>query len=139
MESVDDVRALHSKGRLKTAIELILERLQAMFAITPIIGNIIGLGLAMFALYYIRHEIDLAGFGHYRNYFGIGIEIFGALQVIKSGTRSLTLPLVALVGGSIIAHSIPHGQMVMGFGRDFYEQLMIVGIVGIGASVLTIS
>ena len=102
-----------------------------MLAVRPIIGNII-------ALFYIHHEIDLAGFSSYRHYFGLGTLLFAALQIIKSATRSLMLPILALVIGSLIAHSLSGSNTLFGFSKTFFEYLMITGVIGVAISVLTI-
>lgn len=134
----DHQQVLKSQRRSRHAIELLLQRLAAMFAIRPILGALIALGLTAVVLFYIRHEIDLAGFGAYRHYFGWGAEIAGALTIIKSATRSLLLPFVALVIGGMIAHSMGSHGTVFGFSHRFYEQLMLVGVVGLILSILTI-
>jgi len=90
-----------------------------MFAIRPIIGNIIALGLSCFALFYIYHEIDLAGFSGYRHYFGVGKLLFAALQIIKSSTRCLMLPILALVIESLIAHKCQVRRRYLVFPKPF--------------------
>ena len=138
MQEPDDQKVLKTKRQSAKLMDLILERLIRMFAIRPIIGNIIALGLSCFALFYIYHEIDLAGFGGYRHYFGLGTLLFAALQIIKSSTRSLMLPILALVIGSLIAHSLSGPQTLFGFSKTFFEYLMITGVIGVAISVLTI-
>ena len=138
MQEPDDQKVLKTKRQSAKLMDLILERLIRMFAIRPIIGNIIALGLSCFALFYIYHEIDLAGFSGYRHYFGLGTLLFAALQIIKSSTRSLMLPILALVIGSLITHSLSGPQTLFGFSKTFFEYLMITGVIGVAISVLTI-
>ena len=125
------------RGRFRNTIDIIIDRLVAMFSLRPIVGNLIAIGLIGFALYYIRHEIDLIGFKQYSKYFGIGLEIAAAVQIIRSGMRSLALPVASLIIGGAIAHTM--NAPVFGFNKVFFEQLMIVGVIGCAVSALSIS
>jgi hypothetical protein len=69
---------------------------------------------------------------------GIGLLLFGGVQIVKSATRSIMLPLVATIAGAVLSHSLPAGQTVLTYGANFYQYLMIVGIVGLGMSALMI-
>ena len=138
MQEPDQYKVLKTKRRARHAVDILIDRLSRMFAVRPIIGNLIGIGLAFFAMYYIYHKIDLEGFKQYQDYFGIGTQLFAAVQIIKSGTRSLLLPVIALVFGSIAAHTLPHHHTLFGYSQNFYEHLMIVGVIGVGASILAI-
>ncbi len=138
LQTPDTYQTLKTKRLRASIIEVVFRRIAAMVSIRPIIGNIIAIGLAMLALFYVYQEVDIAGFESYKSYFGIGIQLFGAIQIIKSGTRSLLLPLIAMVWGGMVAHSFGAHDALFTFGKAFYEHLMIVGIIGVGASVLTI-
>lgn len=94
--------------------------------------------LAGVALYYIFNEIKEPWFIKYQNYFGIGIQLFAALQIIKSGSRSLLLPVLALVVVGIASHSLAEDQTLFHFGKAFFEHLTIVGVIGVGVSILSI-
>lgn len=138
MQIPDTDRVLKPKRTEKRFVELIAERIRGMFSVRPVIGNIIALLLAGIALYYIFNEIKEPWFIKYQNYFGIGIQLFAALQIIKSGSRSLLLPVLALVVGGIASHSLSADQTLFHFGRAFFEHLTIVGVIGIGISILSI-
>lgn len=138
MQMPDTEQVLRTPRKRHHIIDILLGRLGRMFSIRPIIGNLIGIGLAFFALYYIYHEINMAGFTSYQGYFGIGIQLFAALQIIKSGTRSLILPVTAVVFGTIAAHTIPHHHLLFGYNAQFFNHLAIVGIIGMAASILSI-
>ncbi len=138
LQNPDRAQVLKTKRRASSFVEMVLRRLMGMLSFKPVIGNIIAVGLAMLALYYVYQEVDLDGFSKYRHYFGMGIQIFAAIQIIKSGTRSLLLPLLAMVGGSMMAHSLGPHETLLTFGKTFYEYVIITGIIGLGMSVLTI-
>jgi hypothetical protein len=119
-------------------IHLMLSRITGMFAVRPVMNNLIALGLASLVLYYLFFEVSDSGFLHYQSYFCVGIQLFAALQIIKSGTRSLLLPFSALILGGIAAHTLEHHQTLLYANKAFYDHLMIVGMIGLAASILTI-
>ena len=55
--------------------------------------------------------------------FGLGTLLFAALKIIKSSTRSLMLPILALVIGSLIAHSLKRDQSSEGY-HQFCSQML---------------
>lgn len=138
MQIPDTDKVLKSERKKQTFVELLFARIVGMFAVRPIIGNVIALLIAGVVMFYIFHEMKAAGFGKYQAYFGIGIQLFAAIQVIKSGTRSLLLPFLALVVGSTVAHGLAVHHTLLDFDKVFYQHLMIVGIIGLGASILSI-
>ena len=134
----DTARVLQTKRKKQTFIEALLSRIARMCAARPVIGNMIGIGIAFGAIAFLQNQANLHGFAKYQHYIGIGLLIFAGIQVIKSGTRSLLLPLVATVGGAIISHSLGHHQTLFSYGATFYQYVMITGIIGLGISVLNI-
>lgn len=138
MQLADTEKVLKSKRSGTRFVEVLLTRLQAMLSLRPVIGNIIALLIAGLAMFYIFTQMKAAGFGEYQDYFAIGIQLFAALQIIKSGTRSLILPLLATVIGASIASSLGNHQLFYHFDKAFFQHLMIVGIIGLGIAVLTI-
>lgn len=138
MQIPDTERVLRTKRKKHHFIDLLFERIRGMLSLRPIVGNIIALLLAGLVLFYIFKEVNIAGFAKYQGYFAIGIQIFAAIQIIKSGTRSLLLPILALVLGCIAAHTLSDTQTLFNFNRVFYQHLMIVGIIGLGVSILSI-
>lgn len=138
MRIPDTEKVLRAKHNKHHFFDLLFDRIRGMFSLRPIIGNIIALGISILALYYIFTELQQAGLVKYQSYAAIGMQIFAAIQIIKSGTRSLLLPFLALVVGTTVMHSLHHGQTLFHFNKTFYEHLMIVGIIGLGVSVLSI-
>ena len=134
----DTEKVMQTKRQSQHLIEKIIKRLTHMLSPRPVVGNLIAIGLAFIALHFLRHEVTLAGFGKYQNYIGTGLLIFGAIQVIKSSTRSLFVPVITMIAGAIISHTLPHGEHFLGYTAQFYQYVMITGIIGLGISVLTI-
>lgn len=138
MQVPDTQKILKTKRKHHQFVELLLERIRGMFALRPVIGNIIALMLSVLIFYYIFHEVGGKWFEQYGQYFTIGIQFFAGLQIIKSGTRSLILPFLALIIGGMVSHGLSGDQTVFHFGKSFYEHLTIVGIIGLGVSILAI-
>lgn len=136
MQMPDTDRVLKTKHAKPHFFELMIERLRGMFSVRPIIGNIIALLIAGIALYYIFEAAGVSRAS--QGFLAAGIEIFAAIQIIKSATRGLLLPFLALIIGGAASHAISDHQMVFHFGKIFYEHLMVVGIIGLGISVLSI-
>ena len=134
----DTEKVMQTKRQSQHLIEKIIKRVTHMLSPRPVVGNLIAIGLAFIALHFLRHEVTLAGFGKYQNYIGTGLLIFGAIQVIKSSTRSLFIPVITMIAGAIISHTLPHGEHFLGYTAQFYQYVMITGIIGLGISVLTI-
>ena len=138
MQIPDTEKVMQIKRQSQHLIERIIKRLTHMLSPRPVVGNLIAIGLAFIALHFLRHEVTLAGFGKYQNYIGTGLLIFGAIQVIKSSTRSLFIPVVTMIAGAIISHTLTHSEHFLGYTAQFYQYVMITGIIGLGISVLTI-
>ncbi|MEM9242837.1 MAG: hypothetical protein AAGA27_02110 [Pseudomonadota bacterium] len=137
--TVPDTHRLLKTKRPLNFIERLLSRLINMFSPQPIIGNIIALLIALGALYYVFNFLQTTSLARYHDYFAIGIQLFAALQIIKSGTRSLLLPAIAVIVGVIAYQQLQVGQLLFAFDRDFYLHLSVVGIIGLAASMLSIT
>jgi len=138
MHIPDTDKLLRTKRTRHHFFDLLFDRIRSMFSLRQIIGNIIALLIAGVALFYIFHEANMAGFEKYQNYFAIGIQVFAAIQIIKSATRGLLLPFLALVVGASVARSLGADQTLLHFNKTFYQHLMITGIIGLGVAVLSI-
>lgn len=138
MQLPDTDKVLKSKRKTASFFDLVFDRVRAMLAVRPIVGNIIAIGLAFFALYYIYNEIQGTVLAEYQSYMGTGMCIFAAIQCLKSSTRSILLPILALVAGSSISHTLGQGDVLLGHGVTFYQYMMGIGIIGVGLSVLSI-
>jgi len=129
---------LKKKRQGRHFFELFFDRIRGMFSLRPIVGNIIALLIAGMLLFYIFNTVDTAGFEKYDSVFAIGIQLFAAIQIIKSAKRGLLLPVLALLIGACVAHSLGAHQTLWHFNKAFYEHLMMTGIIGLGVAVLSI-
>lgn len=127
-----------AKKERRNFIQLVSSRLVAMMSPRPVAGSIIALGLATFALVMIHTQVLKEDLEKYQYYIGIGLLVFAGSQIIKSGFRSLFLPLLATVAGALISHHLQAGQRLFSYDAGFYQYVMLVGIVGIGITVLNL-
>ncbi len=138
MQVPDTQKALTTKRKRAHFFDLVINRVRDMASLRPIVGNVIAIGLAVFALYYINTQVQGAVLEEYQSYLGTGVCIIAGLQILKSATRSILLPIVALMIGSSVAHTLGVGELLLGHDITFYQCVMGVGIVGVGLSVLSI-
>ncbi|MCP4474479.1 MAG: hypothetical protein GY821_07930 [Gammaproteobacteria bacterium] len=92
----------------------------------------------MLALVFLHQGLMLSHLARYQHYMGIGLMLFAGLQIIKSGTRSICLPLISMVSGAMISHQLKSDELLFTYGRTFYQYVMMTGIAGVAISVLTI-
>jgi len=101
----------------------------------PAVGNFIALGIILAVIFLLRSgvvtHIGSYDVSEYLPYLGYGALIAGALQIIKSATRTLLIPLLALIIGGLIAVSMGQNDIVMTFGNGIYQGMFICGIIGL--------
>ncbi len=134
----DSYRVLHTKRKYSAFTELVIARIIGMVSLRPVIGNTIAIGLAIIAIAFLHQGLMLSHLAKYQHFVGIGLLIFAGLQIIKSGSRSICLPLIAMVSGAIISHQLKSDALLFTYGQTFYQCLMITGIMGVAISVLSI-
>ena len=139
MQCPDTDKALNTKKNLPMLfVEMVFQRIQSMFALRPIMGNVIGLLAAVVGIFVINHYLIEGHIGKYHTYFAIGIQLAGALQILYSGARGLLLPVVAIIVGITVSQQLADGQLLLGFGQVFYQNLLAVGVIGLIVSVISI-
>lgn len=138
MKQVDTDRALKSHRDPSSFFGMLSARLGKMMAVRPIMGSIIGIGLTVFGI------IALLGFLHnpkidpYKIYLAYLLESAIAVQVLKSASRSLLLPVIATVIGLVVSNSITEKQLFLQHHQLFYQVFMMIGLTGIAVSVFSI-
>ncbi|HDS3856730.1 TPA: hypothetical protein QH041_003098 [Legionella pneumophila] len=137
MKQVDTERAL-SPHRKQTISDLIIARFIKMCALRPVIGNLIAVTLALVAiasLHAFLHNPELNSLKTYLSYF---IELAAGIQVLKSASRSLVLPLCATIIGVIISSQLTGNHLFLKHTSEFYQAVLVTGLVGIAISVFSI-
>lgn len=138
MQQVDTERALKTTRATPSFSELVISRIIKMCNVRPIVGNFIALGLSVIGLFFILNFFnnpDLKSLKVGLTYF---IEIAAAVQILKSASRSIVLPLVATAVGAVVSNQLTGSHLFLNHSADFFQAMMIVGLVGIGISVFAI-
>jgi hypothetical protein len=137
----DNDNVLQSKGK-KGFINLVIDRLAHMLSPRPVTGNFISLGLMIAVLITVRANLitqvgdyDIKAYLPYIGYLAL---FGGGLQVIKSSSRSLILPVIAIVVGGCIATTMSPDALVFTFTQSVYQGLFIVGLIGLVMGAISI-
>lgn len=137
----DTDKVLQNKGKQKF-LNTAFSRLGHMLSPRPATGNFIALGLIIFVLILLRANIitsvgkyDITTYLPYISYLAL---ITGVVQILKSSTRSLIIPLIAIITGGIIATTMNADDLVFTFQQAIYQGLFIAGVVGLIIGALTI-
>ena len=134
MQSPDTDRVLQSRKGKDHFINLAIKRFQHMLSPRPAVGNFIALALIISVIVLLRgnfiQKIDGYDVHKILPYLGYGALVAGALQIIKSATRTLLIPLLAIVIGGIVAVGMGQHDIVMTFGKDVYQGMFVCGLIG---------
>lgn len=139
MQQPDRYRVLKAKRKGKPAfVDLVMARLVAMFDVRPIIGSVIALGLLVLAFALVMHRLPPAVLHDYGVYINWVIGIAAGIVVIKSATRSLTLPVLAVLIGGLSRAVVPFHHSLFTLDAAFFMRMLIVGVVGLVMAAVTI-
>lgn len=122
----------------KTLSQLIITRFLHMCSLRPIIGNCIALGLALAGLIILQLALDGTEMSSFKRYLSGFIELAAAVQVLKSASRSLVLPLAATLIGALMVNQVTANQLLLGQSLIVYQGLLVTGLIGIALSVFSI-
>ena len=138
MKQVDTERVLSDKYRKQTFSEIFISRFIKMCAIRPITGNLIAITLAIVAICSLNlflNNPDLKTLKLWIQYF---IELAAGIQILKTASRSLILPVCATIIGAVVSNQITGNQSLLQQPHVFYQALMVTGLIGIAISVFSI-
>jgi hypothetical protein len=138
MTEVDTKKLLKTTRSKESFFDLVIARVLRMFNARPIVGNIIGIGLVFVGLMSMNKYMNNPDLVMVKMYLGRFMMISGAVQILKSATRSLLLPLVATAVGGTIANQLTGNHLMLGQPSWFYQGVLITGLVGIAISVFSI-
>jgi hypothetical protein len=138
MTEVDTEKLLKTPRSKESFFDLVFGRILRMFNARPIIGNIIGIGLAFVGLMSMNKYLNNPELVLVKMYLGRFLMISGIVQILKSATRSLLLPLVATAVGGTIANQLTGNHLMFGQPSWFYQGVLITGLIGIAISVFSI-
>lgn len=138
MLQVDTERVLLNKNRKQTLSEIIIARVIKMCALRPITGNLIALALAIISIFSLNSFLNNPELETLKTVLRYFIEFAAGMQILKSASRSLVLPIFATIAGAIVANHLTGHQLLLLHSADFYEALMVTWLVGIAISVFSI-
>lgn len=137
MKEVDTERALLSSKK-RTLPEMLIGRFLKMCSLRPVAGNMIAIALAIVSVVSLHQFLKNPELNSLKIYLGYFIEMAAGLQILKSASRSLVLPITATLFGAIISNQLTGHQLFLEHPAGFYQALLVTGLVGIGISVFTI-
>jgi hypothetical protein len=138
MKEVDTTKSLKTKRNTSSFYELIIARAIKMSSIRPIAGNIVALGLAVIGLVFLFHYLNNPEIKTLKTYLAYFIELAGAIQILKSASRSILLPLLATIIGAAISNQLTGHHQFLSQSGVFYQAMMVTGLIGIAISVFSI-
>ena len=125
--------------RIQTTLFLggkkLLALLRTSLAVEPILVNLMAILLAMGLLVLLHYPSLFPNLGHYHPYFSWLIYGLILLQTLKSATKSLLIPVIAIgiAGlGMLLLSFSPDASML---SLDTLKKMMLLGVIGVGISV----
>ncbi len=109
-----------------------------MCNVRPVVGNVIAIGLAIVGLLFLLNCLNNPELKTLKIYLTYFIEIAAAVQILKSASRSIVLPLAATIMGSIISNQLTGHQLFLNQPSLFFQAMMVTGLIGIAISVFSI-
>ena len=138
-EITAETHAGRPESKLNALINNFVYRIKYMTSIEPIIGNLIAIGLAIGVLVLLGHPALFPKWiSKYHHYLTYAIYFGMVIQLLKSASQSILLPLLALgIGGlGFWAMNLePEMQLV---GVTTLQQFMLLGVLGMAISIIKI-
>lgn len=138
MQQVDTERVLKSKRDKQTFSEIFIARVVKMCNVRPIVGNLIAITLSFVGLFFLMNFLNNPELKFLKTYLGYFIEIAAAVQILKSASRSIVLPIIATILGAVISNQLTGNQLFLNHPSLFFQCMMVTGLIGICISVFTI-
>lgn len=111
---------------------------QALAAIEPVISNIIAIAICLGVLMLLKFPEMLPHLGKYYKYCIYAAEGLAAYQIIKSSSKSLCLPVTAIMVASMGVLMDVYITKLPYINISTWRDIAMVGIVGVGLSVFFI-
>ncbi|OAI47776.1 hypothetical protein AYO45_05595 [Gammaproteobacteria bacterium SCGC AG-212-F23] len=119
-----------------TLVQKLGRMIKTMFAIEPVIINVIAVGLGLGVLCLLHFPVLFPQLGKYYSYLTYAIYGLIAIQTIRSATKSLFIPTVAFIivcGGYAALHIDPQLSFI---SIDLLKKLTLLGVVGVATAIL---
>ncbi len=107
--------------------------LKIVFAIEPIIINIIALALCC-GIWFIVNTQLIPYLGKWQPYVLHAVQLLAAYQVIKSANKSLLIPSITILIALIGFYGNQYFPQIIGH-LNIYKTIMLVGVIGLARSI----
>lgn len=97
----------------------------------PVIRNLVAIFVLMACVFCLLNFLHIKQIEGKIIYFCYFIEIAVGIQILKSATRSLLIPVCATVIGAVVANTMPEGSLFLMHHQLFYQILMVTGLAGV--------
>ena len=138
LKKVDTERVLTSQRKTNHFSDILIQNFLKMASPRPVARNIFALAVLFGCVFCVITFLHIKQFEPYKIHFCYFLESAAAIQILKSASRSLFIPLAALLIGIVTSTTMQNNQMLLQHHQLFYQALMIVGILGLTISVFTI-
>ncbi|OGT31691.1 MAG: hypothetical protein A3E87_02840 [Gammaproteobacteria bacterium RIFCSPHIGHO2_12_FULL_35_23] len=130
---------LSQKSTKSNFLTVLANRIIEMLSPTPVINYLIASFLFGIVIYFINHPEGIKWLIKYKLYFAYFAQFALAITIIKSASKGLLLPLLALFIGSIAFKVISPSDTLFELSKNFYGFIMIIGILGTCISIIKIN
>ena len=138
LKEVDTERLLKNKEKKNHLMDRAIASFLKMMSVRPVIRNLVAILVLMGCVVCLLNFLHIKPLEGKIIYFCYFIEIAVGIQILKSATRSLLIPVSATLIGAVVANTMPEGSLFLMHHQLFYQILMVTGIVGVMMSVFTI-
>lgn len=138
LKEVDTERLLKNKQKSNHLMDKALASFLKMMSVRPVIRNLVAIFVLMGCVVCLLDFLHIKALEGKIIYFCYFIEVAVGIQILKSATRSLLIPVAATLIGAVVANTMPEGSLFLMHHQLFYQILMVTGIVGVMMSVFTI-
>ncbi len=113
----------------------IKETIRILFSIDSIMMNIVALILCGVMLFILDQKEWIPNMGKNHLYLYRAAQLLACLQIFRSATRSLILPVAVILfaGSAIINYTVLHAALPISLST--LREMMLIGIIGMGISI----
>jgi hypothetical protein len=106
MKQVVVDQVLSNKNKKQTFSDVFIARFIKMCSVRPITGNLIAITLAIIAICSLNIFLNNPELKTLKLGLGYFIEFAAGVQILKSASRSLILPIIASIVGAVVANQL---------------------------------
>ena len=116
-------------------VKKLLKMIQALLAIEPILINLVAIVLAMGILILLNYPTLFPKLGKYHQYLTYIIYALILIQTMKSATKSLFIPILAIVIAGLGMALLSFNPAWQFISLDVLKKMMLLGAIGVSISI----